>query len=49
MSRDRKTIRNIDPGVLLEAKLYALENGITLGELINQSLMFFMQEAEFEE
>ena len=49
MSQDRKTIRNIDPDVLLEAKVYALQNGINLGDLINQSLEFFMQYAEFEE
>jgi len=49
MSQNRKTIRNIDPDVLLEAKVYALQNGITLGDMINQSLDFFMQYAEFEE
>ena len=49
MSQDRKTIRNIDPDVLLEAKVYALQNGLTLGDLINRSLEFFMEEAEFDE
>lgn len=49
MSHDRKTIRNINPDVLLEAKVYALQHGITLGDLINRSLDFFMLEAEFEE
>lgn len=47
MSQDRKTIRNIDPEVLLEAKVFALRHDMTLGDLINQSLDFFMQEAEF--
>lgn len=49
MSQDRKTIRNIDPDVLLEAKVYALQNGITLGDMINQCLEFFLQYGEFEE
>lgn len=49
MSYDRKTIRNIDPDVLLEARVYALQHGITLGDLITRSLDFFMEEAEFEE
>lgn len=49
MSSDRKTIRNIDPDVLLEAKIYALQHGLSLGDLITRSLDFFMEEAEFEE
>lgn len=49
MSSDRKTIRNIDPDVLLEAKIYALQHGLSLGNLISQSLEFFIHEVEFEE
>ena len=49
MSQQRKTIRNIDPDILLEAKIYALQHELTLGELISRSLDFFMIEAEIEE
>lgn len=49
MANERKTIRNIDPDVLLEAKIYALQHGITLGDLVSRSLDFFMVEAEFED
>jgi hypothetical protein len=49
MSSDRKTIRNIDPDILLEAKIFALQHAISLGDLISRSLDFFMEEAEIEE
>ena len=49
MSHDRKTIRNIDPDVLLEARIFALQHNMTLGDLISRSLDFFMLEAELDE
>ena len=44
-----KTIRNIDPDILLEAKIFALQHAISLGDLISRSLDFFMEEVEIEE
>ncbi len=49
MPNERKTIRNIDPDILLEAKVFALQHGLTLGDLISRSLTFFIDEAEFDE
>lgn len=46
MSTARKTIRNIDPDVLLDARIYALKTERTLGELVCESLLFFMSEAD---
>ena len=46
MSDTRKTIRNIDPEVLLDARVYALQTERTLGELVSESLAFFMAEAD---
>jgi hypothetical protein len=46
MIENRKTIRNIDTDVLLEARIYALRTQRTLGDLITESLEFFMSEAD---
>lgn len=46
MIENRKTIRNICPAVLLEARVYALRTDRTLGELVTESLEFFMAEAD---
>lgn len=44
MQNHRHTIRNIDPELIMEARIYALQTGMTLGELINSSLEWFMSE-----
>ena len=46
MTANRKTIRNIDEDVLIDARIYALQTGRNLGELVNESLLFFMNEAD---
>lgn len=46
MIENRKTIRNICPAVLLEARVYALRTDRTLGELVTESLEFFLAEAD---
>jgi hypothetical protein len=48
MAYDRKTIRNIDPDVLREARVFALQNDMNLGELVTQSLLFFIEEVDVE-
>jgi len=48
MPSDRKTIRNIDQDVLLDARVFALRNNMSLGELVTHSLLFFMQEADLD-
>ena len=45
MSDARMTIRNIDLAIYRRARIVALENEIPMGELINHSLEFFMNEA----
>ncbi|WP_136440734.1 hypothetical protein [Pacificoceanicola onchidii] len=49
MSDTRMTIRNIDRTLYRRARVMAVENGMPMGELINHSLEFFMNEAEFVE
>lgn len=46
MSDNRRTIRNIDAEVIREARIYALQTNRTLGELVTESLAFFMDEAD---
>lgn len=46
MGADRHTIRNIEPAIMLQARIYALQTGRTLGEMITVSLEFFMAEAD---
>jgi len=48
MNDNRKTIRNIDPEVLLDARIYALQEGMTLGELVSESLVFYISGVEEE-
>lgn len=47
MSDTRTTIRNIDQTLYRRARVMAVEHDIPMGELINHSLEFFMNEAEF--
>jgi len=42
MQTHRHTIRNIDPELIIEARIYALQIGLTLGELVNCSLEWYM-------
>ncbi len=38
MTNARHTVRNLDRDLVLDARVYALQTGRTLGELINLSL-----------
>lgn len=49
MADNRKTIRNIDPDVLIDARVYAIRTGQTLGDLITESLEYFMSEVDEED
>jgi hypothetical protein len=46
MSENKKTIRNINADVMREARIYAIQTDRTLGELVTESLVFFMAEAD---
>ena len=46
MSHHRHTIRNLDRDLILEARIYALQSGQTLGELINFILDEFLTDLE---
>ncbi len=46
MNDNRKTIRNIDTNTFIDARIYALQTGRTLGEMVTDSLIFFMAEAD---
>ncbi len=46
MSENKRTIRNIDADVMREARIYAIQTDRTLGELVTESLIFFMAEAD---
>ena len=45
MSDTRTTIRNIDQTLYRRARVMAVEHDISMGELVNHSLEFFMNEA----
>ncbi len=46
MPDNKKTIRNIDDDIMLEARVYAIQTKRTMGELVSESLAFFMAEAD---
>lgn len=46
MPDNKKTIRNIDDDIMLEARVYAIQTKRTMGELVTESLEFFMAEAD---
>ena len=46
MQTHRHTIRNIDPDLILEARILALQTGRTLGELVTEALEAFIDEAD---
>lgn len=46
MPDNKKTIRNIDDDIMLEARMYAIQTKRTMGELVSESLAFFMAEAD---
>jgi len=44
MAKDRHTIRNLNPELLLEARILALQTGRTLGETLNHALEYYLSE-----
>lgn len=49
MSDRRHTIRNLDPELVLEARLLAIQIGTTLGELINQGLEHILSDDVYDD
>lgn len=45
MQTTRHTIRNIDPQLLLEARILALQTDQRLGDIVNQALDCFIEYA----
>lgn len=44
MQTTRHTVRNIDKELITEARIFALQTGQNLGEIINQSLVNYLYE-----
>jgi hypothetical protein len=44
MGYQRHTIRHLDPDLLLEARIFALQTGQRLGDVVNQAIDFFISE-----
>lgn len=45
----KTTIRNIDPDVFWDAKIYAAQTQQTLGEVVTEALQVLMQDDETKE
>ena len=43
------SIRNLDKSLMLEARIYAVQQGLSLGEVVNASLDEFFSEVEDED
>lgn len=43
MQKKRHTVRNLDPELLKEARIHAIETGQTLGDVINESLEIYFE------
>ena len=41
MADNRHTIRNLDKDLIVEARIYALQTGQSLGEVMNSTMDFF--------
>jgi len=44
MNPNRYTIRNLDPELMLEARLLAVQNRQTLGEIVSEALAYYLVE-----
>lgn len=49
MDTHKHSIRNLDRNLILEARIYALQTGQTLGEVINSCLEEYLPQTEAEE
>lgn len=49
MKDHRHTVRHIDPDLILEARMLALQTGQRLGDVINEALELFLEEANADE
>ena len=49
MKTHKHSIRNLDRNLILDARIYALQSGETLGELINRCLEAYLFETEESE
>lgn len=41
MTQTRHTIRNIDPEIMLEARVFSVQNSQTLGETMTEALEYY--------
>ena len=48
MQKKRHTVRNLDPELVKEARIHAIETGQTLGDVINESLEIYLELDEEE-
>lgn len=46
MQNHRHTVRNIDPDLILEARMLALQTGQRLGDVINEALELYLEDVE---
>jgi hypothetical protein len=46
MQNHRHTVRNIDPDLILEARMLALQTGQRLGDVINEALESFLEDTD---
>ena len=42
MTQSRHTIRNIDPEIMLEARVFSVQNSQTLGDTVSEALEFYL-------
>jgi len=49
MTTNRHTIRNINPEVMLEARVFSVQNCQTLGETLTEALEFYLSSITDEE
>ena len=49
MTKTRYTIRNIDPEIMLEARVFSVQNRQALGETVTEALEFYFGNIEDED
>ena len=49
MQDHRHTVRNIDPDLILEARMLALQTGQRLGDVINEALELLLDDRDHDD
>lgn len=49
MNPNRYTIRNLDPDLMMEARLMAVQNRQTLGEIVSEALAYYFDEDDVDD